>query len=64
MKKHIVGYCDTCERETKHNVIECEDSLGERIWENIITFGLFNVYSYRWYKCECTRCGEINTIHK
>ena len=64
MKKQVVGYCDTCHRETKHNVIECEDSLGERILENIITFGLVNAVSCRRYKCECARCGEINTIYK
>lgn len=64
MKKQIVGYCDTCNRETKQRVIECEDSLCERLLENIITFGLINAVSCRCYKCECARCGEINTIYK
>lgn len=64
MKKYVVGYCDRCEKETRHFVIECEDSIGERIWENIITFGLVNAVSYRCYKCECTKCGQINDIYK
>ena len=64
MKKIVVGYCDRCNKETKHNVIECKDSVGERVLENILTLGLIGLIDGRQYKCECTRCGEINDIYK
>ena len=61
MSKTLVGYCFNCGKDTKHKVIQCEESLGWRIYENILTFGLIAAMGYD-YKCECTRCGEINTI--
>lgn len=39
MAKEIVGYCQTCGRKTRHRVVECHDSVPERIFETIITMG-------------------------
>lgn len=63
MKKHMVGYCFICGKETKHEVIECKDSAGWRIFETVITAGLSLALPHQ-YKCECLRCGEINTLSK
>lgn len=62
--KYMVGWCDKCHHETKQIRIECTDSMGERIFENIITLGLTSLVGFRQYKCECTRCGSINTLSK
>lgn len=62
-KKYLVGYCSTCGKETKHEKLECTESLAWRAFEVITTAGwglLFN----RDYKCECSICGTINTITK
>lgn len=63
MKKTLVGYCSNCGRQTKHTVVECEDSLPWRIFETVTTLGWGLLLDHE-YKCECSRCGEINTITK
>lgn len=63
MAKYIVGYCSECGKETKHIKIECEDSVPWRLFETVITCG-FGLLFDRTYKCECTKCGEINDIRK
>lgn len=62
--KYKVGYCDTCGRETKHVVLECTERLGWRIFENLLTLGAIGAAFGYDYKCECTKCGTINTIRK
>lgn len=64
MAKYKVGYCQECGRETKHIILECEESLGWRIFENFFTFGLIAASFGYDYKCECIKCGQINTLHK
>lgn len=63
MKRHMVGYCYRCGKDTKHEVIECEDSVSWRVFETVVTacFALALPHSYQ---CECLRCGEINTLSK
>ena len=63
MTKYLVGYCSTCLKETKHEVINCRDSVWWKIFENIFTFGFIAALGYD-YNCECTRCRTINVIHK
>ena len=63
MTKYLIGYCTRCHKQTKQLKIECEDNLATRIFETVFTFGLLAMEE-RKYKCECTRCGEINTIVK
>lgn len=64
MTKHKVGYCQKCRRETKHIILECEEHIGWRILDNILTFGAIAAFFGYDYKCECTKCGTINTLHK
>lgn len=64
MAKYMTGYCCECCRETRHVVIECTENLGWRIFENLFTLGAIAAGFGYDYKCECTRCGEINTLHK
>ena len=61
--KYTVGYCDECGENTRQRVIECKDSVAERIFETVVTLGWSLLYS-RDYSCECSRCGNINTISK
>lgn len=63
MTKYMTGYCWHCAKTTKHQVLECEDSVPYRIFETVFTLG-FGAMLEHGYKCECTRCGEINTINK
>lgn len=62
MKKLTTGYCDECGKYTKQIVIECNDNLPTRIFETVITLGLAATTERR-YECECTKCGEINTLY-
>ena len=55
--------CSECGKETKHRKLECEDSVPWRIFETVVTAG-WGLLLDRDYKCECTKCGEINTITK
>ena len=64
MARCLVGYCYECCRETKQVVVECTENIGWRIFENLFTFGTIGAAFGYDYKCECTQCGEINTIHK
>ena len=61
--KNLVAYCSKCGRETRHVVIEAEDSLAWRVFETVVTAG-WALLTDHDYKCECTRCGEIRTISK
>lgn len=61
MSKYLVGYCHECGKRTKQEVIKCEDSVGWRIFEGIFTLGGSEALGHN-YQCECTKCGEINTI--
>lgn len=63
MQRYMVGYCFECGEKTKHKVIECEDSVGWRVFETVITVGLSLVMPHN-YQCECTKCGKINTLSK
>lgn len=63
MAKYIVGYCSKCGKKTKHRKIACTESLAWRAFEVITTAG-FGLLFDRNYECECTICGEINTITK
>ena len=63
MAKYMTGYCWSCHKETKQEKIECEDSVPYRIFETVFTLG-FGAALPHDYKCECTRCGRINTISK
>lgn len=63
MAKKMVGYCGNCGCETKHEVLEAEDSVPWRVFETIVTMGLALLTPHD-YKCECTRCGKINTLTK
>lgn len=59
--KSVVAYCPNCNKKTKHVPIQCNEGLGWRIFENIFTFGAIAASGYN-YECECSKCGEINTI--
>lgn len=61
MKKNTVGYCWNCGEETVHRVIECEDSAIWRTFETILTCGFGALFEHD-YKCQCTKCGKINTL--
>ena len=61
MSKYLVGYCPRCGKQTKHEVIKCEDSVGYRIFTGILTLGASEALGHN-YKCECTRFGKINTV--
>ena len=63
MAKYIIGYCSNCHKETKHLKLQCEDSVPCRIFETVVTLGLGLLLGYE-YKCECTKCGEINTLRR
>lgn len=63
MTKYLTGYCSNCHKQTKQIKIACEDNLATRIFETVFTLGLLAMEE-REYKCECTKCGEINTIRK
>lgn len=63
MAKKMVGYCWNCGCETKHEVLEAEDSVPWRVFETVVTMG-FALLTPHDYKCECTRCGKINTLTK
>ena len=63
MVKYIIGYCDECGKETKQQRLERVDSVPWRISAAIFTVGIGLLFD-RAYRCECTKCGEINTITK
>lgn len=63
MSKTIVGFCPHCYKTTQHKVIECSDTVPWRTFEAIVTLG-FNLLFDRDYHCECTKCGNINTIRR
>lgn len=63
MKKYMIGYCYRCRRDTRHEVIECKDSVGWRVFETVVTAG-FALAMPHDYQCECTRCGTISTLSK
>ena len=63
MSKYMVGYCWTCAKRTKHRKLECKDSVPFRIFEAVFTCG-FGLLLDHDYECECTVCGEINTLTK
>ena len=63
MPKYMAGYCWECCKNTKQQVVEAEDSVGWRIFETVFTLG-FALATPHDYKCECTKCGRINTIRK
>lgn len=63
MSKYMVGYCWNCAKRTKHKVIEPVDSTAWRVFETIATLG-FALLSFHDYECECTVCGDINTLRK
>lgn len=52
MNKEIAAYCRCCHKITKHKVINCEETLGWRIFETIISAGLLTAFKYD-YDCEC-----------
>lgn len=63
MSKYMAGYCWGCARDTKQKVIEAVDSAGWRAFETIFTLGLAIALPHD-YKCECAKCGHINTLRK
>ncbi len=63
MQKYMAGYCWTCCEDTKQEVIEAVDSAGWRVFETVFTLGLALATPHD-YKCECTKCGRINTLRK
>jgi hypothetical protein len=63
MSKYMVGYCWTCAKRTKQRTLECKDSALFRAFEAVVTCG-FGLLLDHDYECECTVCGEINTITK
>ncbi len=63
MAKYLVGYCSECGKETKQQKLECEDTLVWRAFETVVTLGWGLLLDHE-YKCECSVCGEINTIRR
>ena len=61
-KKITTGYCPTCGKTTKHQVIECTEKLGWRIFEGICSLGMIPLACTNDYECECLKCREINTL--
>lgn len=61
MKQNKVGYCWDCGEYTEHRVIECDDSLIWRTFEIAVTLGFGALFEHD-YKCECKKCGKINTL--
>lgn len=62
-KRYMIGYCDHCRKNTKQEVIKGVDSVPWRIFETVATLG-FALLTFHDYECECTRCGEINTLRQ
>lgn len=60
-KKYLVGYCRKCGKNTKHEVIRCEDNIAERLFLGIVTLGISEATGHL-YECECIKCGEIRSI--
>ena len=63
MPKYMAGYCWDCNKDTKQKVVEAVDSVGWRVFETVFTFGMAAALPHD-YKCECTRCGHINTLRR
>ena len=61
MRKNKVGHCWNCGENTIHRVIECKDSVTWRIFEIVATCGVGTLFEHD-YKCQCTKCGKINTL--
>ena len=62
-KKYMVGYCFGCNNITKQQVLECTDTVPMRVFETVFTLGFGLLVDHDYY-CECTKCGEINTLTK
>lgn len=63
MKKYMAGYCWGCGNNTRQEVVEAKDSVGWRVFESVFTLGMAAALPHD-YKCECTKCGHINTLQK
>jgi hypothetical protein len=61
MKQSTVGYCWKCRKNTEHKVIECQDSVRQKVFETIFTHG-FSLLFPRNYSCKCAECGNIQTL--
>lgn len=63
MPKFMAGYCWSCCENTKQEIIDTKDLKAYRIFEAICTLGLSFAFPVD-YRCECTKCGQINTLQK
>ena len=63
MKKYMVGYCPECGKKTKHEILESKDSIPWRIFEIVMTAGWALAFDHEYY-CECSKCGQINTLRR
>lgn len=61
-KKYLVGYCWTCCKKTKQEIIRCDMPIVARLFLGIASMGVSEACGYS-YQCECTKCGETNNIH-
>lgn len=64
MKRYMVGYYPECGKKTKHEILECKDSIPWRILETVMTAGWALLALDHEYYCECSKCGQINTLRK
>ena len=64
MGKVLVSYCSQCGKKTKHEVIQCKEKLGWRIFEGVLSLGLIPMMDGYDYYCECSKCGHIKTIRR
>lgn len=55
-----VGFCKNCRKKTVQTFIEKETTGAFRLFEAILTLGWAEADNGD--KCQCTNCGEINTI--
>ena len=61
-KRYLVGYCSTCGKNTKQEVIRCDMPIILRLFLGISSGGVSEACGYS-YQCECTKCRETNNIH-
>ena len=61
MKKYLVGYCYTCKKMTKHEVIRYTMPFTARLFLGIASAGISEMIGQR-YECECIKCGAIRDI--
>lgn len=61
MKKYLVGYCYSCRKKMKHEIIRCTMPFAARLFLGIASAGISEITGQQ-YECECIKCGDIRKI--